>query len=37
MLCVGNYNIPHASQNTNALIESYHVNIKWIFFVEEKN
>jgi hypothetical protein len=32
MLCVGNYNIPHASQDTNALIESYHANIKWILF-----
>jgi hypothetical protein len=32
MSCVGNYNIPHASQDTNALIESYHVDIKQILF-----
>jgi hypothetical protein len=32
MSCVGNCNIPHASQDTNALIESYHTNVKWILF-----
>jgi hypothetical protein len=32
MSCVGNCNIPHAIQDTNALIESYHTNIKWILF-----
>jgi hypothetical protein len=30
--CVGKCNIPHASQDTNTLIESYHANIKWILF-----
>jgi hypothetical protein len=28
MWCVGNHNIPHACQDTNASIESYHTNIK---------
>ena len=30
MWCVGARKIPHASQNTNAAIESYHSNLKSI-------
>ncbi len=36
MWCVGNCNIPHAGQDTNASIESYHANIKWILFCSRK-
>jgi hypothetical protein len=32
MWCVGNCNIPHAGQDTNASIEFYHTNIKQILF-----
>jgi hypothetical protein len=32
MWCVGNHNIPHAGQDTNASIEFYHTNIKQILF-----
>jgi hypothetical protein len=36
MRCVGNCNIPHASQDANASIESYHANIKWILFCSKE-
>jgi hypothetical protein len=31
MWCVGNHNIPHARQDTNAIMESFHSNMKQIF------
>jgi hypothetical protein len=36
MCCVGNRNIPHAGQNTNASIESYHTNIKDFVMFKKK-
>jgi hypothetical protein len=28
MWCVGNRNIPHVGQDTNAVMESFHINMK---------
>lgn len=28
MWCIGAWNIPHANQDTNAIIEAYHGNLK---------
>jgi hypothetical protein len=36
MWCVGNHNIAHVGQDTNPLIESYRVNIKWILLCSRK-
>jgi hypothetical protein len=36
MWCVGNRNIPYASQDTNASIESYHTNIKDFVLLKKK-
>ncbi len=36
MWFVGNHNIPHAGQDTNAVVESLHSNMKWIFFFFQK-
>jgi len=32
MWCVGNCNIPHARHDTNVVVESFHSNMKQIFF-----
>jgi hypothetical protein len=37
MWCVGNDNIAHVGQDTNASIESYHANIKQKKIVQEKD
>jgi hypothetical protein len=37
MWCVGNRNIPHVGQDTNASIEYYHTNIKKKILVQEKD
>lgn len=36
MWCISNRNIPHAGQNTNAAIESYHANLKRILYLEKQ-
>jgi hypothetical protein len=33
MWCVGNHNIPHARQDTNVVVESFHSNMKRIFML----
>jgi hypothetical protein len=37
MWCVGNYNIPHARQDTNSAMESFHCNFKWFFYSSQEN
>ncbi len=32
MWCIGNQNIPHAGQDTNAIVESFHINMKRILY-----
>jgi hypothetical protein len=32
MWFIGNCNIPHVGRDTNAIVESFHSNIKWIFY-----
>jgi hypothetical protein len=32
MWCVGNRNIPHVGHDTNVVVESFHNNMKRIFF-----
>ncbi len=32
MWCVGNCNIPHAGQDTNVVMESFHSNLKQILY-----
>jgi len=36
MWCVGNHNIPHARQNTNVVVESFHSNMKQIFYFSKE-
>jgi hypothetical protein len=36
MWCVSNCNIPHARQNTNVGIESFHANLKGILLLEKQ-
>lgn len=36
MWCIANRNIPHAGQNTNAAIESFHANLKRILYLEKQ-
>lgn len=36
MWCAGNRNVPHAGQNTNAGIESFHANLKRILLLEKQ-
>lgn len=36
MWCVWNCNIPHVGQDTNASIEFYHANIKWILLCSKE-
>jgi hypothetical protein len=36
MWCVGNHNIPHAGQDTNAVVESFHSNMKQILMSSEE-
>ena len=36
MWCISNRNIPHAGQNTNAGIESYHANLKRILYLDKQ-
>jgi hypothetical protein len=37
MWCIGNQNIPHLKQNTNAIVESFHINMKnFLYFSRER-
>jgi hypothetical protein len=36
MWCVGNHNIPHARQDINAVVESFHSNMKQIFYFSKE-
>jgi hypothetical protein len=36
MWCVGNHNIPHARQDTNVVVESFHNSMKQIFYFSKQ-
>jgi hypothetical protein len=36
MWCAANRNVPHAGQNTNARIESFHADLKRILLLEKQ-
>jgi hypothetical protein len=36
MWCVGSHNILHAGQDINAVVESFHSNMKKIFYFSEE-
>jgi hypothetical protein len=36
MWCVGNHNIPYARQDTNAVVESFHINMKQLFYFSKE-
>ncbi len=36
MWCVGNHKIPHVGQDTNAVVESFHNNMKHIFYFSKE-
>ncbi len=36
MWCVGNHNTPHAKQDTNVVVESFHSNMKQIFLFSKE-